>query len=84
MSRSSEKVDKQEVIARILKQDVYLPASGMIRQLTKSLSRLSPSDLENLELIFALKCDWTLAMKVKNELATDSRPFRIKPKTEGR
>ncbi len=42
---------KEEAIAMILANDTYTPDSGLILRLTKCLSKMSLSDLSNLNLI---------------------------------
>ena len=48
-------VGKINLIQEILQNNVYLPHSGLYRQLENSLQKLSKSDLSNLNLIIKIK-----------------------------
>ena len=46
---------KRSKVSKLLKNPTYLPDSGIVKQLTASLLKLSNSDLGNLGIIFACK-----------------------------
>ena len=49
------KTDKEHIISRILRNEVYMPDSGLVEQLTRRLLAWPVGDLRNLELILAIK-----------------------------
>jgi hypothetical protein len=51
------RTEKQETIELILENPVYMPDSGMVESLRKSLMGLSLSDLSNLRTIIDLKVE---------------------------
>lgn len=46
--------DKNEIITNILRNDVYMPESGVYRNLVKALGRMTTNNLQNLDLIITL------------------------------
>lgn len=54
---------KEQIIDCLLSNSVYSPEGSLILRLAKSLSKLSASDLANLELIQAIRIDDHLSDK---------------------
>lgn len=46
---------KEDLIHKILENSVYMPEAGMRERLSKSLLKLSKSDLFNLELLIEIR-----------------------------
>ena len=56
--RQTEPETKDDLLDELLANSVYMPDSGMVVQLRKSLSKLSKSDLINLLVLVDVKqCD---------------------------
>lgn len=60
---------KVAIINKILDNPVYLPESGMRKNLVKSLTKLSLNDLQNLKLVIDLKQDEVSLNRNATELA---------------
>ncbi len=57
MGMASVQATKERIVDNLLKNDIYLPDSGLVQRLRQQLLRLSKDDLNGLNLIVNLKVD---------------------------
>jgi hypothetical protein len=68
---------KQQIIAKLLENSVFMPESGLVKQLTAGLLRLSESDLCNLVQLVSVK------MRDAADTATQELLDELDKKAEG-